>query len=35
VKEVRQAAFVLQAEPGVEEEDADLYSDAEDMDIVA
>lgn len=31
---MKEAAFVPQAEPGVEDDDADLYSDAEDMNIV-
>ena len=31
----KEAAFVPQAEPGVDDDDADLYSDAEDMETPA
>lgn len=34
-KASKEAAFVPQAEPGVGDDDADLYSDAEDMDTAA
>ena len=34
-KASKEAAFVPQAEPGVGDDDADLYSDADDMDTAA
>ena len=34
-KASKEAAFVPQAEPGVDDDDADLYSDAEDMETPA